>query len=279
MKVHIGGTRGGSPVPDPAFARYGGDTTSFLVEGSSGHFLFIDAGTGLRNFSRQLAEAHYHGGVKLLFTHTHLDHVEGAVQLPRMLPSGARVQVFSSRHLETGAVAALQGLFQPPVWPVCFEEMGVKLQPREFDASGRAFLRHGSLAVRAIPTSHPGGSTAFRFDDDAGGSCVLATDVEWAEMGAGREEAFLRFATTPAPPALLLFDGEYADEMYATRRGWGHSTWEQAVRVATQCDAGMLRILHHSAHLNDRKLRETDRAAGKRRGAALARQGEVLTLT
>ncbi len=275
MKVHIGGTRGGSPVPDPAYARYGGDTTAFRVEGSSGHSLFIDAGTGLRNFSDHLAEAHGQGGVKLLFSHFHLDHLDGASQLPRMLPSGARVHVFSGRHLAPDAAEALQNLYRPPVWPVCFEAMGIRLQPRRFEANGRVFLRHGSLSVSALPSAHPGASTVFRFADEDGTSCVIATDIEWGEMGAARQAMFLDFASGTS---LLLFDGEYDTDAYAARRGWGHSTREQAVAVADAIRTPLLRILHHSAHRSDADLRAVDRTVARRRGAALARQGDVILL-
>ena len=275
MKVHIGGTRGGSPVPDPAFAKYGGDTTAFRVEGSSGHSLFIDAGTGLRNFADELADAHRNGGVKIIFSHFHLDHLDGATLLPRMLPSGARVQVYSGRHLGGNAAEALQNLYRPPVWPVCFETMGIKLWPREFDANARVFLRHGSLSVSALPTVHPGASTAFRFTDSDGSSCVIATDIEWEEMDTARQAAFLDFASDSS---VLLFDGEYGADAYASRRGWGHSTREQAVAVADATRSPLLRILHHSSHMDDGGLRAVDRVVGRRRGAALARQGDVLSL-
>ena len=275
MKVHIGGTRGGSPVPDPAYAKYGGDTTAFRVEGSSGHSLFIDAGTGFRNFADELAKAHCNGGVKLLFSHFHLDHLDGASLLPRMLPSGARVQVFSGRHLDPDAAEALQNLYRPPVWPVCFETMGIRLQPRRFDANGRVFLRQGSLSVSALPSAHPGSSTAFRVTDTDGSACVIATDIEWEEMDAARKAGFLDFASGTS---LLLFDGEYDEASYASRRGWGHSTREQAVAVADAIRAPLLRILHHSSHKPDAELRAADRAVARRRGAALARQGDVIAL-
>ena len=276
MKIRFGGIRGSSPMPEPDFMKYGGDTTAFHIEGSSGHSLFLDAGTGIRHFAQALADTSSRCDVPLLFSHFHLDHTAGAFYLPSFLPPSSKMQVFSGTHLSEEASVAIQRLFRPPFWPVPFETMGLVLEPRPFEADAKPFLRLGSLTVCALPLQHPGGSTAFRFDDINGTSCVIATDVEWALTPLDQQQAFLHFAQGTSA---LLFDGEYSDALYATRKGWGHSTYTQALDIAHACGAQYLRVIHHSPSLNDTQLGQIDHQIIRRKGAALAQQGECLRLS
>ena len=42
MKLTLGGVRGSSPVAQPEFMHFGGETTAFLIEGAQGERILID---------------------------------------------------------------------------------------------------------------------------------------------------------------------------------------------------------------------------------------------
>jgi len=50
---------------------------------------------------------------------------------------------------------------------------------------------------------------------------------------------------------VLIYDAQYTPSEYKSRRGWGHSTWLEATRVAR--DAGVRRLLlfHHDPDRDD----------------------------
>ena len=51
------------------------------------------------------------------------------------------------------------------------------------------------------------------------------------------------------------FDGPEGD----THSGWGHSTWQEAVRVAKEAAAGRLALIHHDPESDDLTLSSRER--------------------
>ena len=60
MKLTLGGVRGSSPVAQPEFMHFGGETTAFLIEGAQGERILIDGGTGVRLLGKTLMESLHH---------------------------------------------------------------------------------------------------------------------------------------------------------------------------------------------------------------------------
>ena len=53
---------------------------------------------------------------------------------------------------------------------------------------------------------------------------------------------------------LLLHDAQYSDQEYETRVGWGHSTYEQALRFAQMVHTRHLVFFHHDPTHSDDDL-------------------------
>ncbi len=232
MKIFLGGTRGSFPVSGANQTRYGGDTFSLLIEDQAGGQVLIDAGSGIRLLKDRL---HPEGTV--FFTHTHLDHLIGMPMLESLHPR----QLISPRG---GLQEILARVFSPPVWPVCLPdaEYPVPSEPMEI----------GGLHVSWQSVAHPDGCLSYRVDEPATGeSVVVATDIEWAAMSPEGQEAFVQFARGTD---LLVFDAQYRPAEVAEHKGWGHSTWEDAVNVATQCGVKKLWLMHHEPNRTDAEL-------------------------
>lgn len=280
MQLFLGGVRGGCPVADTAYAGFGGDTTSLLIEGEGGERIVIDAGTGLRSVAPRL-EAGAERHLLLLFTHFHLDHLSGLPSFAPLYEADWRIEMVS-RVFEDLTVEDITSSFVcPPLWPLSFDDMASNKRFRilDEDTMGQPSAYQG-MSMTWCPLHHPGGSTAFRIEETATGrSVVIATDVEWGQSDE-QEQAWLHtLCTVPRPTDLLVFDGKYSSEEYPAYRGWGHSTWQEGVALAREWGVDRVVITHHGAHLDDALAEKRDaemRETWNR--ASLARQGRAIAI-
>ncbi|MBW1791921.1 MAG: hypothetical protein JRJ14_06605 [Deltaproteobacteria bacterium] len=63
------------------------------------------------------------------------------------------------------------------------------------------------------------------------------------------------------------------------KKGWGHSSWEQALEVAEKAEVKKIALFHHDPEHNDSFLLNMEKECQKRfSDAFLAREGEVIEL-
>jgi len=212
----------------------------------------------------------------VLFTHYHLDHVAALPMLPALFEAGRSVTFAAPRLSGREVDHVIRTLVGPPYWPISIERVPARLT---YSTLVEAPLRLGSLEVRWCPVEHEGGCVAYRVDEQGSGAIVFATDVEWAAAGEDLRREFLRFCRAPTPATLLCFDGTYTPAEYPAHRGWGHSTWPEAVAVARAAGIPMLRILHHAPEHDDATLDAIERELRVEfPGGALAREGEEVLI-
>ena len=262
--VTILGARGSVPVSGAAFIRYGGATTSVLVQ-MAGTDVVIDAGTGIMNLPPDILEK---TSLNLLLTHAHLDHLNGLSMCPFVLTKGNEVHVRAAYQKGEPLSDVLKDLYAPPIWPVT---------PDNFAAS---FFYHtvapefevGNIHVRCLAGVHPGGVTLYRLTAD-GKSFVFVTDCTLTEKLYPRAAEFARGCD------LLLVDGQYSAEEWSLRSGFGHNTWKRAAQFGADCGAKALRIIHHDPTHTDDYLDALDaELRAMRPDWAFAREGEVIAL-
>ncbi|MEP6962742.1 MAG: MBL fold metallo-hydrolase, partial [Acidobacteriota bacterium] len=82
------------------------------------------------------------------------------------------------------------------------------------------------------------------------GSAVYSPDREHGD--ARLDELFAQ--QVKAADALVM-DSQYTPEEYDAHRGWGHSTWAEAVKVAKAANVKKLVLFHHDPAHSDEMLR------------------------
>lgn len=232
MKIHVGGRRGSVPVSGKETVQYGGDTLSLLVEGSRGGQLILDAGTGLRNLVPLIRPR-----AALLLTHFHLDHLLGLPYLETCWPD----KIISGRQ---NFREILSRIFSPPIWPVIL---------KDFEAiQGGAAMNIMEFTVTFHPVCHPNGCWAICVEEPSENEkMVLATDLEWGKMTHEEQGAFIDFAKDVQN---LYFDAHFLPEEIEAYRGWGHSTWQEAMAVAKACNARTLHPVHFAPIRTDSEI-------------------------
>lgn len=271
--VRFWGVRGSIACPGPATLRYGGNTA--CVEMRCGELrLIFDAGSGMRPLGREWERNRQPCSAHIFLSHTHLDHVVGLPFFrPAYLPDNG-FQLWAGHLRQRGhrLQGVLQTLMRQPLFPVPLDILHACMAFHDFEAGDTLEPGHG-VVIRTAPLAHPGGATGYRVE--WGGRIVCyVTDTEHEE---GRLDPRVLRLIDGAD--VVIYDATYTDEEFASYRGWGHSTWQQGVRLCEAAAAGRLVLFHHDPDRDDDAL---DRIAAElmqlRPGSLVAREGLVLRL-
>lgn len=270
ISVRFWGVRGSTACPGPALSRYGGNTPCVEIR-CDDNLLIFDAGTGIRELGNTLTDQTNDGCIDILLSHCHLDHVMG---LPFFAPlfSGNQVIRIWAGHLNPSSEveAAVRKLMSFPLFPLRIDDLKARIEFRDFSAGDTIAIRSG-ITVRTVPLNHPGGATGYRIDRGKH-SVAYITDVE---LGDGLIDPCLLDLVTDV--SLLILDATYTDEELPTRLGWGHSSWQQAVRLAEAAGVGKLCLFHHAPEHDDRFLDNVAATVNAARpGTIVASEGLLL---
>ncbi|SKA05664.1 Phosphoribosyl 1,2-cyclic phosphodiesterase [Enhydrobacter aerosaccus] len=258
LKVRFWGVRGSIACPGPEYARYGGNTPCLEVM-AGGRRLIFDAGTGIRELGLELARQ-APLDIDIYFTHTHLDHLAGLTFFAPLFDKRNSIRMWAG-HLEGPHTlkTVVKSLMQAPLYPVSLEAFQATITFREFDCG--AVLSCGDISLRTGILNHPNGATGYRVDHKGKSLCYI-TDTEHRPEGIDTGIVDLCRGAD-----LMIYDSTFTDAEYPRYRGWGHSTWQEGVRVADAAQVGTLVIFHHDPNHDDAFM---DAVA---RDAALLRPG------
>jgi phosphoribosyl 1,2-cyclic phosphodiesterase len=272
--VRFWGVRGSIACAGPQTARYGGNTSSLEVRCGE-RLLLFDAGTGIRYLGNALAAAPAPVEGDLFFTHTHFDHVCGLPFFKPFFQPRNRFRVWAG-HLG-GRLTVRQVLCEfmmSPLFPVPPEVFRAEMEYRDF-AAGDTLDPGGGIRLRTAALHHPDGATGYRVEYGGRALCYV-TDTEHVPGVPDRNVLGLIERAD-----LVIYDCMYTDEEYARGDivGWGHSTWQEAVRLCRAAGAKRLAIFHHDPDRSDDALdRIGEQAAADFPGAVVAREGLSLEL-
>ena len=78
---------------------------------------------------------------------------------------------------------------------------------------------------------------------------------------------------------VFIYDSTFDDANFAKFEGWGHSTWQEGVRLCTEANVKRLAIFHHDPDHEDDKMEEIEcKARDMWDGAFVARENVRLVL-
>lgn len=234
LRVKFWGVRGSIATPLPTHLGYGGNTPCVEMRLDTGEVFVFDAGTGAlplgwslhREFQNRDLE------VRLFLTHFHWDHIQGLPFFAPLFNPRAQLTLHGIGDFETFLVRQME----PPFFPIRLHDGSSRKTFLEIDESP---LRFGDLVIRPFPVRHTQEARGFRIEY-AGKVVVYATDFEHGDAEA---DDTLRSFSRQAD--LLILDSQFEPEEYHLHRGWGHSTWLEATRVALDSQVSRLMLFHH----------------------------------
>ncbi|MEP0909388.1 MBL fold metallo-hydrolase [Leptolyngbya sp. GB1-A1] len=238
--VRFWGVRGSIACPGSGTVRYGGNTS--CVEMRVGdNLLIFDGGTGLRVLGQALLPempiaAH------LFFTHSHWDHIQGFPFFVPAFVKGNRFHIYGAIAPNGSTIEQrLTDQMLHPNFPVPLQVMGADLKFHDLEVGDSVALEN--ITVETALLNHPGEAIGYRVNWQ-NYAVAYITDTE--HFPDRMDEHVLHLAREAD---LLIYDATYTDEEYHHPRsgkvGWGHSTWQEAVKIAKAASVKKLVIFHH----------------------------------
>ncbi|TMN86668.1 MBL fold metallo-hydrolase [Pseudoalteromonas phenolica] len=246
MEITFYGVRGSIPTPGPETIKYGGNTTSILVEDQVGNFLILDAGTGIRKLGIDIQ------GVKeeiyILLSHNHWDHIQG---FPYFIPAYSEDSQITITPGDTDLdhPNAILDQMKGSFFPLSEYELSanIKITPQT-----KNDWDYKSFKIKRCKMNHPGGGSAYRICSD-NKSLVYATDNELFPPYPVQTkfEEWVEFAKDVD---YLIHDGQYLPDDYPFKRGWGHSQVQHALDLALQANVKNLILVSHDPDRTDEEI-------------------------
>lgn len=284
FRVRFWGTRGSVATPGARTLRYGGNTSCTEVRHGE-HILALDAGTGIRELGEALLGEFKGKPIRghIFVGHTHWDHIQGfPFFTPAYIP-GNEFTLYSARGAGKSLERIFMGQMDSDYFPVLLSDMRSALKFVELSEP----VRIGPITVRFEHLNHPGIAIGFRITA-AERSVVYLSDHEcfsrmYGEAAGAAEDK--RIAEFARGADLLISEAQYTEEEYRSKKGWGHSTFDDVIRLAGEAAVKQLAIFHHDPGHDDAFMdRVLDECSGKVLKAGFdfrcfgAREGETLNI-
>lgn len=254
--VKFWGTRGSCPTSGTNTVRYGGNTSCTEIRIGDTP-LIIDCGSGMRDLGDALTREFTGRPVKgyIFVGHTHWDHIQGFPFFTPLYNPRNTFTVYSVR----GAHSGLRNIFSDSMaldyFPIPLSSLASRLDFVELEGA----VDIGAAKISFHHLNHPGVCIGFRIEvqekvitylSDHEGFVKLGGDGDMARRQDAEVAGFARGSD------LLILEAQYTEKEYASRKGWGHGTYDDAVRFAADTGAKRLAIFHHDPGHTDEIMDE-----------------------
>jgi phosphoribosyl 1,2-cyclic phosphodiesterase/CheY-like chemotaxis protein len=254
IMVKFWGTRGSIPTPGPSTLRYGGNTSCVEVR-CADKIMMLDCGTGAREMGLELTRE-FQGralDIHIFISHTHWDHIQGFPFFAPAYVAGNRLTIYSLRESDKSLEKVFGGQMDSSYFPVPLSDLVARLRFVELEGP----VELGPAKISHVYLNHPGMAIGFRIDVGPK-SVVYITDHEpfWRTSGDNEQNRKLDQSVDEFARAADLYirEAQYTDEEYPSKRGWGHSTWTDALESAHHAGVKTLALYHHEPTHDDRTI-------------------------
>ncbi|WAK02074.1 MBL fold metallo-hydrolase [Methylobacter sp. YRD-M1] len=264
MKFKFWGVRGSIPTPGPDTVKYGGNTTCIEIRTDDNDLIILDAGTGIHALAQTLVRekpitAH------IFITHTHWDHIQGLPFFTPLFIKDNQVKIYGGLDLVTheSIHRALSVQLQYSFFPIREAQLNAHIEYLTIKPG--EVTRIGNAKITPIVLNHPVLNFGYRIDCD--GQSLFFTgdyeplvnicnpdDEEYAVLQSAIDAKHNEVTQAMNNVDALIIDSSYTSEEYASKRGWGHGTYDSAIKLAADAHAKKLFLTHHEPERRDAEL-------------------------
>ena len=253
--ARIWGARGSLASTCGSMSKYGGNTVCVEVLCGEDRLIF-DAGTGLRCLGDKLfteaiksdARGEKRKTVNVFFSHCHYDHIEGVPFFAPLFDKKSKVS-FWSGHLAgpDKTLRMIKNFLRSPFFPVGPEVFSAKIKYKDFEPLDVLRPVKG-VTVRTIPLNHHDNCVGYRINFDGRSICYITDTTHIANK---LDEEIIEFVRDSD---LMIYDATYTDAEFPQFWNYGHSTWQEGVRISQAANVKRYCIFHHRPSRDDAAL-------------------------
>ena len=249
MKITIWGARGSMPSSGPEIAYYGGNTSCIEVT-LADKTLILDAGSGLKRLND--LRKPFDKRIDILLTHLHFDHIQGLGFFDPLFNPKTEFHIWAPASTSQSLQSRLNRYLSPPLFPLHVRDLACDLIFHEIDHTS---FEIGPFQIESNFIFHPGPTVGFRISNK-NSVFTYIPDHEPA-LGHGdlqMNRKWLSGIDLAQGANLLIHDAQYTSEEYQQRKGWGHSSMDDAAKFASLAKANHLLLFHHDPARSDDQL-------------------------
>ena len=277
MKIILGGVRGSLTTTDPDTVFYGGNTSCIGVW-EDGWQLVLDGGSGIQRL--KLDDRLASKRIDILLTHLHLDHIQGLGFFKPLFDPEMEVHIWGPVSSTQSLHARLSRYLSPPLFPVHIRDLPCQLHLHEIDNSS---FDIGPFTILSNYIIHPGPTVGYRVSSSHGVLCYIPDhEPALGEKGMIRDSKWLSGFNLANDADLLIHDAQYTATEYELKKGWGHSSIEDAALFASLAGVKHVLYTHHDLSRTDKQVDDMFAALKNKSNYSfkqeMARQGMEIVL-
>ena len=253
--IKFWGVRGSNPTPDKDKIEYGGDTSCIEVRTSDNELIILDMGSGIRNLGTKiLSDPSYPKTIHILLSHFHWDHIMGFLYFTPFYDDSYTFNIYGyNKHTPTSSFS--KKILDPTFWPVSMDMLNAKIN--FIDLDGEDLVINSNTQIKYTNHSHPNTATSYRVETD-NQSIVYTTDCEHPVKNLNKN--VIEIAKNSD---MLIHDSHFSNEDLEKFKGWGHSSYGEAIDVANKANVKTLVLFHYSPNYNDDEVSRIEKEAKK----------------
>jgi phosphoribosyl 1,2-cyclic phosphodiesterase len=276
MKVEFYGVRGSTPTPGRNTVLFGGNTSCLYIWLENGQGVVLDAGTGIIALGERLINTAE--PITILLTHNHWDHIQGFPYFRPIYQAKRKIAIVPGA-VDYDDKDTILTQMSGSNHPVKYQQLPADISIDEHKALQSSFEIPG-FVVNTQRLNHPDGGTAY---------CLTAGAIKVAYVADNELNSPDNMNTTwqqwldfIADADMLIHDAQYNENDLPLKLGWGHSTFSEVARLASEAKVKNLYIISHDpARTDDELLAEEQQLQTQYRGKLnvyCAREGTVVDL-
>lgn len=257
ISIKFWGVRGSTPTPEASKMNYGGNTPCVQLDiPGVNELVILDAGTGIRNLGDHLAKQE--GPIKgyLFITHPHWDHIQGMPFFKSIYAKENSFMISMPEQLEGNCKEVLSGQMQYTYFPVTPKMLMADIS---FTDQPPIETHYDGFSVEFILANHPTNTAIYKIRTH-GKIIIYAPDNELIPHQDAQDNTFVEHLIDFCQDAdVLIHDAQYCYDNYDKFRSWGHSPWQEALKVAEAARVDHLILFSHDPLSTDEYLDELDK--------------------
>jgi len=252
-RIKFWGVRGSFPTPDRDKIETGGHSSCVEVRTANNELIVFDMGTGFTPLGKAIIkEKDSPQSAHIFISHFHWDHIYGYLGFSPFFFDWFTCNIYGKKD-KMSMEEILKYLHNYTFWPVDTPMYKAKFNLYTFPEDGVQIS--DLVRLTAVGHNHPNGANSYRLE--IGGTVIVyCTDIE--HPGGRLNPDAIDIAKNAD---VLIKDAHFTDEELPAHKGWGHSSWQQAVAVAKKANVKQLVLFHHSPTHDDATVRKIEKDA------------------